>query len=105
MKRVTTAVDPTAAEEAVKAFREERIGRFRKSGGSITVKARGQDHVMQTEYSFGDPWTPETRATWDALDVKFHNFCDDLMTADEIDRLTDNIKNLEEIEDVSHLFT
>ncbi len=105
MKRVTTAVDPTAAEEAARAFSEERIGRFRKSGGSITVKTRGKEHVLQTEYSFGDPWTPETRATWDALDVKFHNFCDELMSAEKIDRLTDNVKHLEEMENVSELFT
>jgi len=105
MKRVTTAVDPTAAEEVTRAFREERIGRFRKSGGSITVRASGKEYVMQTEYSFGDPWTPETRATWDAVEKKFHDFCDDLMTTDKIDRLTDNIKHLEEIENVSHLFT
>jgi len=105
MKKVTTAVDPAAAEEAQRALREERIGRFRKSGGSIKVRAKGQEYVSQTEYCSGDPWNPETRATWEAMDEKLHNFCDDLLTADGIRHITQNIRHLEEKEDISDILT
>lgn len=103
MKRVTTAPDPAAVAEATRAIREERIGRFRKSGGSITVKARGNEYVLQTEYSRGDPWTPETRVTWDMIAEKFHNFCDGMLTPAQMKRLMGNARNLEEVEDVSRL--
>ena len=103
MKRVTTAPDPAAVAEATRAIREERIGRFRKSGGSITVKARGKEYDLQTEYSRGDPWTPETRVTWDMISEKFHNFCDGMMTPARMKKLLGNAKNLENIEDVSRL--
>lgn len=103
MQKVTTAPDPAAAEEAARALRQERIGRFRKSGGSITVKARGQEYTMQTEYSHGDPWTSDTRASWESVSQKFHNFCGDLMPREQIERLIQIVRNLENIEDISGL--
>jgi 2-methylcitrate dehydratase PrpD len=103
MKRVTTSPDPAAVEEAVRAIKEERIGRFRKSGGSITVKARGKEYVLQTEYSKGDPWTPETKVNWDMINEKFHNFCGDIMTPAQMKKFFKDARNLDELKDVSHL--
>lgn len=103
MKRVTTSPDANAVAEATRAIREERIGRFRKSGGSIIVKARGKEYSMKTDYSRGDPWTPETKATWDSIDEKFHNFCGDILKENQIKQLMNNVKHLEELKDISHL--
>ncbi|MBN1191811.1 MAG: MmgE/PrpD family protein [Dehalococcoidales bacterium] len=103
MQRVITTPDPAAVEETTRALREERIGRFRKSGGSIIVKARGKEYVMKTDYSRGDPWTPETHITWESLDEKFHNFCGDMLTEDQIKQLTGDVRNMDEIKDISHL--
>jgi 2-methylcitrate dehydratase PrpD len=103
MKRVTNSPDPAAMEEATRAIKQERIGRFRKSGGSIVVKARGKEYALQTEYSKGDPWTPETKVTWDMINEKFHNFCDDIMTPAQMKKFFKDAQNLDELKDVSHL--
>lgn len=103
MERVTTSQDPAAAAEAMRAFREERIGRFRKGGGAIKVRARGQEYTRSTDFCFGDPWTPDTLCTWERLDVKIHNFLDDLLTPAQIERLTHDCRHLEDMNDVSHL--
>jgi len=103
MQRVTTAPDPAAVEEATRALRQERIGRFRKGGGSITVRSRGREFVLQTEYSRGDPWTPETHPDWASIGQKFHNFCDELMTAEQIEWLVQYVRHLDEMPDVSSM--
>ena len=103
MKRVTTSPDPTAVEEATRALKEERIGRFRKSGGSITVKARGKEYTVKTEYSRGDPWSLETKVTWDMMEEKFHNFCGGTMTPAQMKKCFEDVQNLDELKDVSHL--
>ncbi len=103
MKRVKTTADPAAGEEIIRALREERIGRFRKGGGSITVKAKGQKFERQSEYTAGDPWALETRVSWDMLSKKFHDYCGKLMPHEKIDLLIDNIRHIERIDNVSKL--
>jgi len=103
MQRVITTPDPNAVAETIRALKEERIGRYRKSGGSILVKARGKEYVMQTDYSRGDPWTPETYPTWEAMDEKFHNFCGEILSEKQIKQLTGDVRHLEEIQDMSHM--
>jgi len=103
MKRVKTSPDPAAAIEAARAIKEERIGRFRKSGGSIVVKARGKEYVLTADYSKGDPWTPETKVTWDMIHEKFENFCGDIMTPAQMKKFFKDAQNLDDLKDMSSL--
>ncbi len=103
MQKVNTAADAAASDEAAIALRGERIGRFRKSGGSIVVKARGREFAVKTDYSSGDPWSPETRPTWEQVATKFHDFCGHLMREEAIDSLVGRFRNLEDYDDVSTL--
>lgn len=103
MQKVSTSADAAASDETARAIREERIGRFRKSGGSIIVKARGREFTVKTDYSSGDPWSPETRPTWEKVATKFHDFCGHLMSKETIDSLVGRFRNLEDCNDVSTL--
>lgn len=103
--RIHTTVDAAASDEARRAFRETRIRRFRKTPGALTVWARGQQYRCATEYCDGDPWTPATRPTWERVVRKFHDFCDDLLPPQRIDGLVEQVRHLEDINDLSAQFT
>lgn len=99
--RIRTTVDEDAKDEVVRAFRETRLRRFRKTRGALTVWARGQRHVCTTEYCDGDPWSPETRPTWELVAHKFHDFCGGFLAASVIEDVVDRLRNLESASNVS----
>jgi 2-methylcitrate dehydratase PrpD len=99
--RITTSVDEAAADEVMRAIRETRIRRFRKSRGALAVVARGRQFDLESEYCAGDPWTEETRPTWERLTEKFDDFCADFVPRHEIERLVGAVRSLEGIGDVS----
>jgi len=99
--RIHTAVDEAGKDEVTRAFRETRIRRFRKTRGALGVWARGQHYRCTTEYCDGDPWSPETRPTWDRVARKFHDFCDDFVDARTIDEVVTRVRTLEAVADVS----
>lgn len=99
--RIRTTVDEEAKDEVVRALRETRIRRFRKSRGALTVWARGERHACATEYAEGDPWSPETRPTWERVTQKFRDFCGDFRPRPAIARLVEQVRNLEAIPDLS----
>lgn len=99
--RIHTSVDAEAKNEVLRAFRQSRIRRFRKTRGSLSVWARGTRYERTTEYCDGDPWTPETRPTWDRIVRKFHDFCDDVLPERTIDEIVDQVRHLESVANVS----
>jgi 2-methylcitrate dehydratase PrpD len=99
--RIVTREDESARDDVQRAFRETRIRRFRKTPASMSVWARGREHRCETEYANGDPWTPETRATWESVEEKFHDFCSHLLPEAQIRALVERFRNLESVENVS----
>lgn len=100
-RRIHTTVDEGAADEVVRAFRETRIRRFRKTRGALTVSARGERYSASTDYCDGDPWTPATRPTWERITDKFRDFCGDFVPESRITDLAARVHDLESIADVS----
>jgi 2-methylcitrate dehydratase PrpD len=98
---VHTTVNEDAKDEVARAFRETRIRRFRKSPGAMAVWARGKRYDCTTEYCDGDPWSPETRPTWERVTRKFQEFCGDFLSESAIRRMVDQVRNLESIADVA----
>jgi len=99
--RITTGLDAAAQDEVVRAIQETRIRKFRKSRGALTLEARGREFNLESEYCDGDPWTQETRATWERLSRKFKDFCGHLLPQEDIDGLVGELHHLEEIPDLS----
>ncbi len=100
-QRIVTAEDEGARGEVLRAFRETRIRRFRQTPASMTVWAKGQAFVCESDYADGDPWTDETRASWESVASKLENFCSKRMSASQMSELVDQVRHLESIEDVS----
>lgn len=94
--RFKVAPDEKGQREVVAAL-GEKIRRFRKTPASIVVKARGKEYSRSIEYVNGDPWSEETRATWERVTQKFHQFCQDLIPAQDIDQLTSQFRDLDKI--------
>jgi hypothetical protein len=67
----------------------------------MTVWARGREFLCESEYAEGDPWTPETRPTWDRIQRKFRDFCGHMLPNATIDELTDRVRHLEDLDDVA----
>lgn len=99
--RVHLALDPQLADEAVRAVRDTRIGRFPKTRRSLTVRARGQDHVFEGDYADGDPWSPETKPSWERVRQKLHEFCEGILPRAQRDELADRVQGLEAVKNVS----
>jgi 2-methylcitrate dehydratase PrpD len=99
--RVRTAVNPDAAQEAARAFCETRIRRFRETRSAMTLRAGGRSWDAASKHCDGDPWTPETRPTWERLRRKFHDFCGDLLPEHAIDGIANRFAELEAVEDVA----
>lgn len=99
--RVHLALDPQLADEAVRAVRDTRIGRFPKTRRSLTIRAKGRDHVFEGDYASGDPWSPETKPSWDRVRQKLHEFCDGILPERSRNELADRIQGLDTVRNVS----
>lgn len=97
--RISTEPDESAKDEVYRSL-SQRIRRARETPASMKVYAKGREFHQSIKYVQGDPWIEETRPTWDRLSIKFHDFCDGLMSADRIDRMIDQFKSLEKVNDV-----
>jgi len=103
--RIVTSEDESARGDVVRAFRQTRIRRFRKTPASMRVWARGREFSCESEYADGDPWSPETKATWERVQQKLESFCSDLLSRAQMDTLVEQVRGLERIEDVSRGLT
>ena len=94
-----TQVDEDAKDETRNAVRE-KIRRFRETPSSLSITANGRTFHLKSKYAAGDPWSDETRATWDQVARKFHNFCGHQMSAEKIDRIISQFRALEDIKNI-----
>lgn len=101
--KITTQIDEGAKNELHHAL-SQRIRRARETPASMVVLAKGQEFRRSIRYVRGDPWVEQTRPTWEQVTVKFHNFCGDQMPADRIDRMVEQFKSLETIDDINAAF-
>lgn len=99
--RVRLALDTELADEAVCAVRDTRIGRFPKTRRSLTVCARGKEHVFEGDYASGDPWSAETKPSWEQVRHKLDEFCEGILSSSERQELADCIHTLESVKNVS----
>jgi 2-methylcitrate dehydratase PrpD len=94
-----TQVDEDAKDETRNALRE-KIRRFRETPSSLSITANGRTFHLKSKYAAGDPWSYETRATWDQVARKFHDFCGHQMSAEKIDRIISQFRALEDIKNL-----
>jgi len=94
MDRVTTHAHADFARllEAEPASRPARV----------EVRARGKTHVMERRYPKGSP-SPETSTymTDDELIQKFRHNCEGVLPANGIDRIVDDVMNLETVTNIA----
>ncbi|WP_031938038.1 MmgE/PrpD family protein [Prescottella defluvii] len=103
--RITTAPDPSLAEEWNAQINTSDEGRPRRTRGSLTIRTASEEVVIESDFAPGDPWSDESRPTWDRVLVKLEQFCEDLMDPQDIQNLFDAVRNLESIENVQESLT
>lgn len=103
--RVSTRPDPELDSDWESAVTESFIGRPRRTRGSLTITARGEEFVTDVEYARGDPWSPRTKASWDSLLQKAFDFCGDYMSRSRIEQLADTVRKLDSVGDVRKVLT
>lgn len=98
--KVSTAPDPELAEEWHQTItgKGEKVRRTR---GSVTVVARGQEYAVESDYANGDPWSDRTRADWDFVARKLDSFCGDILDSDQRRTLLQTVRDLERVDDVA----
>ncbi|WP_181319317.1 MmgE/PrpD family protein [Rhodococcus sp. OK519] len=100
-ERITTAPDPSLAEEWNAQINDSPEGRPRRTRGSLTIRARGQELVAESDYAPGDPWSPETRPTWNDVATKFRNFAAGLLSESKIEQVIAVVRTLDSADDVA----
>lgn len=101
--RIVTSEDESARGDVLRAFRETRIRRFRRTPASMKVWARGREFLCEAEYADGDPWTEATRASWERMEEKLENFCAQRLPAAERRALLERVRALEDVTDLSRV--
>jgi 2-methylcitrate dehydratase PrpD len=94
-------VEDVSARDEVRLALKEKIRRFRRTPASITVWARGEEFPRACEYTRGDSWTAETRASWQSVTEKLSLFCSKRMSADQVQRLVEQVRSLDQMRDVA----
>lgn len=100
-RRITTAPDPSLDEEWDEQINNSREGRPRRTRASFTIRARGQEFSVESDYAPGDPWSDETRPTWERVTQKLHDFCGDMLATEQLDALVEQVRNLDRTENVA----
>jgi 2-methylcitrate dehydratase PrpD len=99
--RITTTLDPVLQEEWAEELAKHPGGQLRRTRGSMTIRARGEEHVVEGDFALGDPWQEETRADWAFAERKFADFCDGIVPADQQRALLDVVRRIEDVGDVA----
>lgn len=100
-RTVTTAEDPVLHEEWKRDLAEHPGGQIRRTRGSLTIRAAGRDHRIETDFCLGDPWHESTRPTVDFLRSKFATFCDGIVGVDAQQQLVEAITAVEQVSDIA----
>ncbi|GAA2358411.1 MmgE/PrpD family protein [Dactylosporangium salmoneum] len=99
--KVSTAPDPQLAEEWQQTITSGTGEKVRRTRGSLTVLARGKEHVVESDYAMGDPWSDQTRADWDFVANKLDSFCGDILDSGQRRTLLRTVRDLESVADVA----
>ncbi|WP_029136412.1 MmgE/PrpD family protein [Nakamurella lactea] len=99
--RVTTAEDPVLHEEWKRDLAEHPGGQIRRTRGSLTIRAAGRDHQIETDFCLGDPWDDSTRPTVEFLRTKFATFCEGIVSASAQQQLLDAVIDIEQVTDIA----
>jgi 2-methylcitrate dehydratase PrpD len=67
----------------------------------VDVAARGQRFSAQTDFAWGDPWTPESRMSDDDLRAKFRRFTAGSLRSSRIEEVLDVVFALDACSDVT----
>jgi 2-methylcitrate dehydratase PrpD len=102
--RISTAADPSLAEEW-DADINDGVGRPRRTRGSLTIKAGGQELQVDEDFAPGDPWSQETAPTWERVEEKLRNFCSDLVPGEQLGELVKVVRGLDKVDDVRAALT
>ncbi len=101
-ERVSVELEPSAANLA----QWMEGGQFRRIPGGVDVHARGQVFSSTVELAWGDPWSPETEFTDEALRAKLARMVAgrDPSSTDRVrhaDEIVEAVDRLEEIDDLN----
>ncbi len=88
-------VRPNPSADQIVSEETQRMGRARKAPAKVQVKARGKVFQAQTDYSRGDPWTPETSWSDEDLKEKFRAFSGRVLSAARIEKTLELLSKLE----------
>ncbi|MGN0065638.1 MAG: MmgE/PrpD family protein [Nocardioides sp.] len=101
--RITTSADPSLAEEWDSEI-NDGVGRPRRTRGSLTIRAGGQELQVDEDFAPGDPWSKETAPTWADVERKLRNFCHDIVPGEQLTSLVAVVRDLDKVDDVrAHL--
>jgi 2-methylcitrate dehydratase PrpD len=76
-------------------------GRFRRIPNEVRITARGEVFSDSNEYSWGDPWTEQTRMTDEQLKDKFRVYAAEALPAAQSGEALDALLDLEQVKDVT----
>jgi 2-methylcitrate dehydratase PrpD len=99
-ERIDTAPDRALASEWQTVLAGGDGMKPRKTRGSLSIRVRGEEHVLESDNCAGDPWSEETHATWDLVADKCETFCSGLLDSEQRRQLIDLVRNLEHVDDV-----
>lgn len=102
--RITTAADPSLAEEW-DADINDGVGRPRRTRGSLTIRAGGRELQVDEDFAPGDPWSQATAPTWARVEQKLRDFCHDLVPGEQLGELVRVVRELDKVEDVRAALT
>jgi 2-methylcitrate dehydratase PrpD len=90
--KVNCDILPSATEATISQL---LAGRWVRYPHKIRVSARGKTYERSADYVAGDPFTPETLMTDEALFAKFRNFVDGRIAVDQVDRCIETVMTIE----------
>jgi 2-methylcitrate dehydratase PrpD len=103
--RITTTLDPVLQQEWADELAKHPGGQLRRTRGSMTIRARGEEHVVESDFAQGDPWQDETRPDWSFVERKFADFCDGIVPTDQQRALFEVVRGIEDVDDVADVLS
>lgn len=100
-KKISTAPDEELAEKWRDDVLHSSIHRPRFNRALISILLDdGRRYDISSDFNQGDPWSPETRADWNWVKNKMHDFLADIIPLSQQENLLSTVMNLEAVENV-----
>lgn len=96
--RVTVNEDTELAEDWRATIQSGAGKKVRRTRGALTIRVGGTDESFQQEFAMGDPWSDETRMTWQRLRDKAQGFCGHLASDEQLDELLTAFRELDSLD-------